>query len=609
MALGLFVLGAVVISVWTLWVFWGSLGGGFVNLDTSQYVVDNEHIRSFSRENLWWMFTAAYSSNWHPLTWLSHALDVACYGLNARGHHLTNIVIHALNAVAMYFLLFLLARQEPRLRSRALLGAGLAVLLFALHPQRVESVAWIAERKDVLCQFFTTLTLILYVVYAKARREERRWRWLVAAIVSFVLALLSKPMAATLPAILLILDVYPLRRIAVSPAFRIQSDVRTCLPILFEKLPFLLLSVASIRLSMWAQSEAGSIQSQNIVDLGSRVINGAMAILLYLIKMVIPVHLSAFYPIFPIIELRNPLGILFALMTVVVITILAIKAWRSGREYWLVAWLIFLITLSPVIGIIFIGVAGASDRYTYMATVPYFAIAGFALACAIEREYGRHTALFRALILCGVFVALGSLSWLTKNRVDVWRSDVTLWEDAVKVYPENYIVRFYLGLAYKQAGDQFRAIEAFQRALTLETPESQEWSIRINQREGKVSHYGHIYFQLAQSYQMVGDVKNAIKTFRTIIDRQIPVKFPATSLHYNLAYLYYSCGELEKASRELESTYAIDPFFDDQAGLRKALSQGAAPAGSKGVEGRSPGESPLWKGADKQGLGMLFGTS
>jgi len=602
------VLGAVVIGSWTLWVFWGSLAGGFVNLDTSQYVVDNEHIRSLSWENLRWMFTTGYASNWHPLTWLSHSFDVACYGLDARGHHLTNIVIHAVNAVAMFFLIFLLARQEPKLRSRALLGAGLAALLFALHPQRVESVTWIAERKDVLCQFFSTLTLILYALYAQPKRDRKRWLWMVAAIAAFVLALLSKPMAATLPAILLILDIYPLRRIVVSPAFRIRSDMRSCVVILLEKIPFLLLSAGSIRLSMWAQSEAGSVQSQNIVDVASRLINGAMAILLYLSKLLIPVHLSPFYPLFPITELRNPFGVLLALMMIVVISIQAVKAWWNGREYWLVAWLFFLITLSPVIGIVFIGVAGAADRYTYMATVPYCAIAGFALAYALERDYGRRTKFFRVLILCGCLIALGSLSWLTKNRVDVWKSDVTLWEDAVEVYPDSYIVWFYLGLAHKQAGDQFHAIEAFQHALTLETPEMQEWSIRRFQQDGKLSYYGHIYLQLGESYQTIGDAKNAIKMFRTIIDRQIPVKVSAALLHYNLAYLYYGRGELENATRELDSTYAIDPFFEDKAGLRKALSKGTASSAPDGAEGRSL-ENPAWKGGGSGGSGLLFGTA
>jgi len=562
------VLVAGVVFLVTFLAFSGALQNGFVSLDTADYVINNPHIRSFDWDNLSWMFTKPYASNWHPLTWLSHAVDYALYGLKPSGHHLTSILIHALNAAVLFILLFLLLRKEYESNIYVITGAGLAALLFGVHPQRVESVAWVAERKDVLCLFFAILTLIFYTCFAQSTHGRARWRWMSASFLAFGLALMSKPMAIMLPIVLLILDVYPLRRIVISPKFVLRSDMRSLVTIVLEKVPFVVLSLFSAVLTMWAQKSGEAVLSTGIIGEGYRVLNATAAILLYLYKLLIPVRLSLNYPIIPLPQVRSLAGFCAAVIVFFVIFFLAVREWRAGRAYWLVAWLIFLITLIPVIGIVFVGHAGAADRYTYLPTIPFFGIVGYFMAGRIMARYGRYTNVIRGSFVFLVLVLVGCSTWLTTERVKVWRSDVSLWEDVVALYPNNPNNLYPLGLAYQGEGDFYRAIDVYQRAIGLQSVGTTVREIHQFASDRKTSVYVYLYVKLAQCYEEVHDYKNALRVYQLILDNRVPIGVSETLIRRRLARLYVLTGQVSKA-RE------VYPLFKD----RKDMGEASAPKG------------------------------
>jgi len=249
--------------------------------DTQGYVINNVHIRAFNWENIQWMFTSFQMENWHPLTWLSHALDYALFELEPWGHHLVSIIIHGLNTVLLFLLVIVLVSFKSstenadgllaRVDNKTLLAAGIAALLFGIHPQHVESVVWVAERKDVLCLFFMLLTVLSYVFYVAARTTKARLSWYLSTLLCFILALLAKPMAVTLPVILLLMDVYPLQRISFITTSRQRDNVsalespgffvrmREALVLVFEKIPFFAFTLFSVIITIKAQHHGGAI--------------------------------------------------------------------------------------------------------------------------------------------------------------------------------------------------------------------------------------------------------------------------------------------------------------------------------------------------------------
>ncbi len=323
---------AGLISLTTFVVYLSSLQNAFVLWDDEYYVLENPHIRSFDLNFFKWAFFDFYAANWHPLTWISHALDYAVWGLDPMGHHLTNNILHAVNTFLVVLLVvrLLASRQADKLTSSpgtsvsaeppgadnsrftihdsrfALIAAGVTGLLFGLHPIHVESVAWVAERKDLLCALFYLLCIMEYARYADSttppspsylfspanppecgkKKWQRRWRYL-SALSFFILALLSKPMAVTLPFVLLILDWYPLQRII---------SLRTFKTAFIEKLPFIALSISSSILTILAQKAGGTIATIEAIPLSTRMLVAAKSLVAYIWKMIVPVHLLPYYP-------------------------------------------------------------------------------------------------------------------------------------------------------------------------------------------------------------------------------------------------------------------------------------------------------------------------
>ena len=436
----------------TFAVYGRSLGHDFVNYDDPEYVYRNPAMlrvaeRGLDGESLRWSATAFHSSNWHPLTWLSHQLDVALFGMHPGAHHGVSVALHALNALLCFLAL------------RALTGklwpSLLVAALFALHPLRVQSVAWISERKDVLSGTFFFLTLWTYARYARRRSLGRYC----AVAGSLGAGLLAKQMLVTVPFLLLLLDFWPLER-------QRRLFVRQ---LLLEKLPLLALALGALGLSLAAQTAAGSISSVQALPLADRLWNAATAYGAYLRLTVWPDGLACFYPHASVVgrdrweELVLP-GLVWGGALVLISLGLGARAWRRrSLDPWIVGWLWYLGTLVPVIGLVQLGAQAYADRYAYLPLVGIYIAVIFGSMSWIGARHARtaHAALgLSALAL----VFLAARTWV---EVGYWRDTETLNRRALEVTRNNYIARNNLGMAALEAELPVEAEAEFRRALTI----------------------------------------------------------------------------------------------------------------------------------------------
>src|SRR4051812_30530235 len=418
----------------------------FVNYDDDRYVTENPHVHNgITADTIAWAMTAMEQGNWHPLTWMSHALDWQLFHQNPTGHHFTSVLIHATNAVLL--LLFLIYATGH-------VGSSFFVAaIFALHPINVESVAWIAERKNVLSTFFFLAALIAYYCYAK--RPD--WRRYLAFGALFILGLMSKPMVITLPFVLLLLDYWPLGRMQGSPS---QPDVpqSSLSRLLAEKLPLFALSAASAVITMKAQRAGGAVRSTAQFSLAVRLGNAVVAYATYLWKMIWPAHLAPLYP--------HP-GDSLALWQIVIsaLVLLAVTGtilrFRS-RRYLLTGWLWFLGTLIPVIGLVQVGDQAMADRYAYIPLIGIFVMITWAVADvgdSLQIGFGA-----RAIAAACVLLAL---SFAAHRQLGYWSSSYDLWEHALAVTDKNFIAHDNLGGALLLLGKADEAYPHFQAAAAI----------------------------------------------------------------------------------------------------------------------------------------------
>ncbi len=352
-----------ILIVITLAVYMQAGNHQFLNYDDDAYVTINPHVASgITGRNIMWAFTSIEASNWHPITWLSHMADVQFYGLNPRGHHLTNVAIHTASALLLFLLL---------LRLTACLWQSFFVAaLFALHPLHVESVAWVAERKDVLSAFFWFLTLFFYYEYVAKRKTSSY----ILALFSFVLGLMSKPMLVTLPIVMLLMDFWPLGRYRHEQRGEdLREHLGRSIALIIEKIPFFVCSLFSGLITIYAQRTTGAMSSLDLVPLWLRIKNALLAYVSYIGKTVWPQDLAVLYPFPHSIPLWQAVGSLFVLI------FLSASVFRAGRRhpYLVTGWFWFLITLVPVVGIIQVGSQSMADRYTYIPLTGLFIMAAW----------------------------------------------------------------------------------------------------------------------------------------------------------------------------------------------------------------------------------------
>jgi Tfp pilus assembly protein PilF len=439
-------------------VFLPALRNGFIDWDDGSLLLRNPWYRGLGPSNLSWMFSTVLMGHWMPVNWLSFGLDYLLWGMNPWGYHLTNILLHAA-AVAVFFCVahaLLRAALPARPSSDPWLSAGalVAALAFGIHPLRVESVAWVTERRDVLSGLFYLLTLWAYLRYVARRSKSAYW----IALGSFALALMSKSITASLPGILVLLDIYPLGRLGGAAGWLTPAARRVWL----EKLPFVALAVAAAAVAVRAITSGGGLTPLGALGIPARAALSLYALGFYLAKVLWPTPLSPLYELALPVRLLDA-GIVLSALAVVAVTVLAVLVRRRWPAL-LAAWAVFVLTLLPVLGIAHNGYQAAADRYTYLASLGFAALAGGAVAI------WRRRALWPAAL---GLLALAALTWM---QVPVWRSDLSLWRRAVDLEPDSGIARSNLGAALTAERRYADAVVELRRAVALRPGYAEAWN-------------------------------------------------------------------------------------------------------------------------------------
>jgi len=572
--------------------YWQVLDNGFVNFDDGRYVTENPQItKGITQETVIWAFTQSYASNWHPMTWLSHMLDFELYGLDPSGHHLTNLLFHIANGLLLFWVL--------QKMTGAIWRSAFVAVLFALHPLNVESVAWIAERKNVLSTFFWLLTMWAYVGYVEKKQPY------LLVVLFLALGLMAKPMLVTLPFVLLLLDFWPLQRLRWEDTYAgngtLKIETKTPAKLILEKVPLFILVVGASIVTYMVQKSEGAMRSTEFRSLTSSMANAVVSYVEYLEKMVWPQKLSVFYP-----HLGNELPVWKALVCGLVLVAITIAVLRGIRRapYLGVGWFWYLGTLVPVIGIVQVGEQAMADRYMYVPLIGIFIAIAWGFPELMKN--GKQKLL---PILAGVFIP--TLIVLTWAQVGHWKNGITLFEHAISVneyQTPNFVFAYNnLGHAlvsqkrFEEAVTQYQraikinpdyskaynnlghvlnelkrydeAIEQFQQAISIEAKYAEVYNNQGNalKRKGKLKEskayfeeavrfaddYAEAHFKLAATLALQGRSNEAIGQYQQVLQ----IKPDFIQAHINLANLLGQQGDLAGAISHYQQAITIDPGF------------------------------------------------
>lgn len=478
-----------------LFAYWGALDNDFV-WDSLRYVPGNPNIRQLNGESIVWAFTTTYFLNWHPITWLSYMLDYQLYGgYNPAGFHLTNILLHCVNVVLFYLLALRLfelhaARRGSEIGLDARIAALAAALILAIHPQHVESVAWVAERKDVLFLFFYLAAILAYLRYARCAC----WAWYLLTLLFGLLSMASKAMAVSLPVVLLLLDLYPLNRLRWQSRLTLFDHLKRYWVVLIEKTPLALVALFTAWVTIQAQSGTVNTFALTLLD---RIGSAALSYLSYLSKMLFPVHFLPLYPRDPSLGFADHLPYVLAFLAV---TLLCIHAWRNGARWWLIAWLFYGVTLLPVSGLVQVGDQVTADRYAYLPLLAAYVLIGG----GIGRLFAKGDVRRRALLIGLVLMVSGGLLWKTKSQVGLWRHDLLLWPHVVAVYPDNPLVLGHIASLSYVHGDWEAALGYYEKLL-----DNRKLGVRLMPRYALLLLYEEKYTDAIKVYRWMAGVGDA----------------------------------------------------------------------------------------------------
>ncbi|MGC9963972.1 MAG: tetratricopeptide repeat protein [Syntrophobacteraceae bacterium] len=568
----------------------------FINFDDPSYVSENVHIQNgVTVEAIRWAFTTTYQANWHPLTWMSHMLDVQLFGLNPRRHHLTNLFFHIANTILL-FLIFCRMTKAPW-------KSAFVAALFAIHPLHVESVTWVAERKDVLSTFFWMLTMGAYIHYV----EHPRLKNYLAVPALLVLGLMAKPMLVTLPFVLLLLDFWPLQRFDISGrqiptegnkplpgnrrkkkagsrdglkgAAQVQKpqdhQYRWALmrPLVVEKIPLFVLAALSCTATYAAQTKGGAVKSFQAFPLGARIANAFVSYIVYIGKTVWPSDLAPYYPHPGFLPLWQVMGAVLLLGAATAGVI-----WRAKRfPYLATGWLWFAGTLVPVTGIVQVGTQAMADRYAYIPLIGLFVMAAWGIPELLRKWRYRKEVLFASSAL-----VLSSLFAVTWTQVGYWQNSIALYDHALKISTINDVIRYNLGLAYAKLGNLRQAIDNYDRAIEI-NPEYVDAFVSR----------GIVYDELHSFVRAIEDFDSAVKIdpkcayayndrgaayaklgnrWQAIEDygRAINANPEYAEAHYNRGILYQVLGNLGQAIQDYDRAIEINPEYAEAYGNRGA---------------------------------------
>ena len=534
-------------------VFMPAVTHSFITYDDPTYVTENPHVTTgITWTSFVWAFRSTEASNWHPVTWLSHMVDCQLFGLRPWGHHLTSVLLHAANSALLFEILVLM--------TGALWRSLFVAALFGLHPLHVESVAWIAERKDVLSTLFLLLALGAYALRFRAKTEGRpkSWAWYGLSLVLFALGLMAKPMVVTLPFLLLLLDFWPLRRWQ-------GATLRSRALLVVEKAPFLALSAASCAVTLFAQSKGGAVASMEEFPWSVRLANAVTAYGWYLEKLVFPTKLAVFYPSFATLP---PLSaVLGTALILALISVLAI-ALANKRPALLVGWLWYLGTLVPVIGLVQIGGQATADRYSYIPSIGVFLFVAWCLPSLWVSTLAQ-----RRIVAATAGAILSAYAALAVYQLSFWKDGATLFRHALSVTQDNWVAHANLAAALAKTSSAASSAE-LRETITILARFAESYNRKGVEFEKDPAHLAdaiknfriaiQIFPNLADSHYNLGtaliaskgDAREAIDEFRTATK----LRPDYVNAHLRLAVaLARTSGGDDEAKAELRTALEKDP--------------------------------------------------
>jgi protein O-mannosyl-transferase len=491
----------------------------FINFDDTGYITENYHVQSgISIQNIKWAFTSVVMSNWHPLTWLSYTLDWSLFGENPSGHHLVSLLLH-IGAVIFLFLFLYKTTNN-------IWPSAFAAALFALHPLRVESVAWAAERKDVLSMFFGLASIFVYAFYA----ENNKLSKYLFCLILFILSLMSKPILVTMPFLLLLLDYWPLGRWQKALSSPAENRPYSAGRLILEKTPFFLLTIASSIVTYWAQHKDSSVTSLGVLPIVTQVANASVSYVAYLEKTFWPFNLAVFYPY----EFHLPLGKILISGFILIIITTVVLYYIKNLPFLFTGWFWYLGTLIPVIGLVQVGRQAMADRYTYLPSIGIAIMLSWSIPHLFSHEDIRKKILFPAGI--AVLVILTVLTW---RQCGYWKNSATLCSHALRITKDNYIAYNCCGLAFFEEGKIEQAIDYYNQSIRITPDYADTFNIK-----------GTAYSKLGQYQRAIEDYNQAIR-----------LKQNSAWYYYNRGVAYNNLGQYQRAIEDYNQAIRITPDY------------------------------------------------
>jgi tetratricopeptide (TPR) repeat protein len=559
------VLIALFLIVAALAVFWPIKNFHFISLDDGGYVTENPQVlNGLSFKGVIWAFTTKHASNWHPLTWLSHMLDIELYGVNPGGHHLTNLLFHLANTLLLFWVL--------KWMTGTLWRSGFVALLFALHPLHVESVAWVAERKDVLSTFFWMLTMGAYVHYVHQRSLKRY----LLVFLSFALGLMSKPMLVTLPFVLLLLDYWPLGRLQIpSKVIRIPHNKTYSnstngspglLRLVWEKVPLFVLVIASCLLTVIAQQKGGAVASLEALSLEVRVANALISYVSYIGKMIWPARLAVQYPYPERFPLWQVAGTGFFLIGV---SFLVVREARR-RPYLGVGWLWYFGTLVPVIGLVQVGAQAMADRYTYIPLIGLFVMMVWGIP-----EFLTGWRYRRMVLPASATLVMVLLTILTRTQLQYWYTGITLFRHSLDVTIDNYLSHNSYGVALAAQGKNEEAIVHYKESLRIR-PFFADTHLNLGNALARQGKYQEAIDHFTKALSLRPDFVKAHNSLGVALAHQgryeeamthykeaLRIKSDYAEVHNNLGVILARQGKTQEAMAQYHQALQMKPAYAD----------------------------------------------
>lgn len=506
----------------TLFVYGKIWNHDFIGYDDDKYVTQNRYVsQGLSKESVIWAFRSTHASNWHPLAWLSHMLDVELYGMKPGAHHMTSLLFHILNSLLLFIVL--------RKMTGHIWQSGFVALLFAIHPLHVESVAWLAERKDVLSTFFWMLTLWSYARYTRLPGLIRY----LPVVGFFVLGLMAKPMVVTLPFALLLLDYWPLNRIQSWQSKNHNGNPGAGLPVLklvYEKIPLFVLAGASCAITLIAQKKGEALGLLDAYPLLMRAANAMISYVKYIQKLFWPHELAILYPYPATIKFWQIFG---ACALLGAITFLSIR-YRKRFPWFIVGWFWYVGTLLPVIGLVQVGVQAMADRYTYISLIGIFMILAWGMAELFRNRHYQKIALSTVTVVFLLFLVNAS-----RAQVSYWKNSIRLFEHALEVTEGNYVIHNNLGFELAQIGQKDKALEHYAEAL------------RIN------PDFELAYINLGSTLFSQGKKEESFAYYQNVLK----AKPNLSGIHHNYGILLLRIGKIEEAVFHFREALRLKPDY------------------------------------------------